>query len=133
MNNWVHNEHDSAHSLRFLVVESSLGARILIRLHLLEFKHSVDMVWDDESAIELSFMRAYDFILMDKYLNCHELIDHIQKTSVFNEHTPMIILTSTYTEENKSQGSAIYFKKPISRKDALQLLDFLKILKNESF
>ena len=129
MNNWVPNEHDSAHSLRFLVVESSLGARILIRLHLLEFKHSVDMVWDDESAIELAFMRAYDFILVDKNLNCHELIDNIQKNSVVNEHTPMIILTSTYNEKNKSQGSAIYFKKPISRKDALELLDFLKNLK----
>ncbi|WP_220689797.1 hypothetical protein [Legionella taurinensis] len=48
MNNWVPDEQDSAHSLRFLVVKSSLGARILIRLHLLELKHLVDMAWDDE-------------------------------------------------------------------------------------
>ncbi|MFO8766965.1 response regulator [Legionella pneumophila serogroup 6] len=131
MNNSVPNEHDSAHSLRFLVVESSLGARILIRLHLLEIKHSVDMVWDDESAIELAFMSAYDFILVDKNLNCHELIVNIQNNSVVNDHATMIILTSTYTEENKSQGSAIYFKKPISKRciDALQQLDFLKNLK----
>ncbi len=128
MSNWVHNEQDTPHSLRFLVVEPSLGARILIRAHLLD-KHLVDMAWDDESAIELAFMRAYDFILVDNNLSCYELIDHIQQNSAFNEHTPMIILTSNHNEENKSQGSAIYFKKPISKLDALQLLDFLKNLK----
>ncbi|WP_237760398.1 response regulator [Legionella steelei] len=129
MNEWVPNEQDSAHSLRFLVVESSLGARIIIRAHLLEYKHSVDMAWDAESAIELAFMRAYDFILVDNKLNCYELIDHIQKNSVFNEQTPIIILTSNHNEEHQSQGSRIYFKKPISKMDALQLLDFLKNLK----
>lgn len=128
MSNWVHNE-DTPHSLRFLVVEPSLGARILIRLHLLEFKHLVDMAWDGESAIELALMRVYDFILVDKKLNCYEMIDHIQQNSVFNKHTPMIILTSNHNEESKSQGSAIFFKKPISKKDALQLLAFLKNLK----
>ncbi|MGM9451991.1 response regulator [Legionella bozemanae] len=110
MNDWVQNERNGAHSLRFLVVESSLGARILIRAHLLESKHLVDMAWDNESAIELSCMRAYDFILVDRNLNCYELMDHIHKNSVVNEHTPMIILTSIHNENNKSQGSAIYLK-----------------------
>lgn len=68
------------------------------------------MVWDDESAIELAFMRAYDFILVAKHLNCHELIDNIQINSILNEHTPMIILTSTYNEENKSQGALFILK-----------------------
>lgn len=79
MNDWVENEQCSAHPLRFLVVESSLGIRILIRMHLLELKHLVDMAGDDDSARELAFMRVYDFILVDKNLNCHELIDQIQK------------------------------------------------------
>ncbi len=129
MNDSIQNEPKSAHPLRFLVVESSLGARILIRAHLLELKHLVDMAWDDESAMELAFMSAYDFILVDKNLNCYKLIDHIQKYSIFNKQTPMIILTSSHNEENKSQGSAIYFKKPISKKDALQLIDFVQNLK----
>lgn len=129
MNDWDQNEQNIAPPLRFLVVESSLGARILIRLHLLELKHLVDMAWDDESAIELAFMKAYDFILVDKNLNCYELIDHIQKNSVFNEQTPIIILTSNHNEDNKSQGNTIFFKKPISKNDALQLLDFVQNLK----
>lgn len=100
MNDWVENEQCSAHPLRFLVVESSLGIRILIRMHLLELKHLVDMAGDDDSARELAFMRVYDFILVDKNLNCHELIDQIQKNSVLNNHTPMIILTSNPNQEN---------------------------------
>ncbi|MCW8394056.1 hypothetical protein [Legionella pneumophila] len=58
MNDWVENEQCSAHPLRFLVVESSLGIRILIRMHLLELKHLVDMAGDDDSARELAFMRG---------------------------------------------------------------------------
>lgn len=50
MNDWVENEQCSAHPLRFLVVESSLGIRILIRMHLLELKHLVDMAGDDDSV-----------------------------------------------------------------------------------
>lgn len=129
MNDWVQNEQNTTHSLRFLVVESSLGARILIRVHLLELKHLVDMAWDEESAIELAFMSAYDFILVDKNLNCYELIDRIQKNSGLNQHTPLIILTSNPNEDETSQGSTIYFKKPISKNDALQLLDFVQTLK----
>ncbi|ERH41383.1 MULTISPECIES: response regulator [Legionellaceae] len=128
MNDWVENEQCSAHPLRFLVVESSLGIRILIRMHLLELKHLVDMAGDDDSARELAFMRVYDFILVDKNLNCHELIDQIQKNSVLNNHTPMIILTSNPNQENL-HDSATYFKKPISKKDAVQLLDFVKNIK----
>ncbi len=133
MSEWVHNEQNTAHSLRFLVVESSLGARILIRLHLLECKHLVDMACDDESALELALMRVYDFILVDKNLNknlnCYELIDLIQKNSVLNQHTPMIILTPTHYEENKAHGSTTYFKKPISKNDALQLIEFVQNFK----
>ncbi|CAM2775042.1 TPA: response regulator [Legionella pneumophila] len=129
MNDWVENEQYSAHPLRFLVVESSLGIRILIRMHLLELKHLVDMAGDDESARELAFMRVYDFILVDKNLNCYELIDQIQKNSVLNNHTPIIILTSSHNQENPSHESATYFKKPISKKDAVQLLYFLKNIK----
>ncbi|KTD75226.1 MULTISPECIES: response regulator [Legionella] len=120
-------------SLRFLVVESSLGSRILIRSHLLELNHLVDMAWDDESVLELALMRVYDFILVDKSLNkninCYELIERIQKNSVLNQHTPMIILTASHNEDTKAQDRATYFKKPISKKDTLQLLDFLNILK----
>lgn len=129
MNNWVPKEQNTAHSLRFLVVESSLSARILIRLHLLELKQLVDMAWDDESAIEMASMNAYDFILVDINLNSYELINHLQKNSGLNQQTPMIILTSNHNEESEAQDSTIYFKKPISKNDALQLLDFLKNLK----
>ncbi|MCZ4798202.1 response regulator [Legionella pneumophila] len=128
MNDWGSNERNSTHSLRFLVVESSLGVRILIRAHLVELKHSVDMAWDDESAIELACMRAYDFILVDKTLNCFELINHIQKHSIVNEHTPVIILTSINNEDSTAKGSILTFKKPITKNDILQLIDFLNHL-----
>ncbi|HHZ4597764.1 TPA: response regulator [Legionella pneumophila] len=129
MNDWIENEPNPAHPLRFLVVESSLGARILIRMHLLELKHWVDMAWDEESAIDLSCLRAYDFILLDKNLNCFELIDRIQNNSIFNEHTPIVVLTPISNGENPSQSNVIYFKKPISKMDALELLNCLKSIK----
>lgn len=133
MNDWVQKEQNSAHPLRFLVVEPSLGARILIRLHLLEFNHLMDIASDDESALELASMRVYDFILVDKNLNknlnCYELIDSIQRNSGLNRYTPMIILTSTHNEDNTVQGSSTYFKKPISKNDALQLIEFVQNLK----
>ena len=133
MSEWVQNERNNILPLRFLVVESSLGIRILIRLHLLELHHLVDMACDDESALELALIKVYDFILVDKglnkNLNCYEVIDLIQKNSVLNQHTPMIILTPTHYEENKAQGSTTYFKKPISKNDALQLIDFVQNLK----
>lgn len=134
MNERVQNGR-SNNSLRFLVVEPSLGARILIRMHLMELGHLVDMAWDDESAIELALMRHYDSILVGKdfnaNINCHELIDCIQKKSLLNQHTPMIILTASHNEDKNAQDSATYFKKPISKEDASQLVSFIRSLKSK--
>lgn len=47
MKNDLLSEQEKSQLLRFLVVESSLGARVLYRLHLLELQQFVDIAWDE--------------------------------------------------------------------------------------
>ncbi|HEN5556841.1 TPA: response regulator, partial [Legionella pneumophila] len=44
-------------SLCLLIVDESLGERILIRAQLQQLNHRVDMAWDAFSGLELALMR----------------------------------------------------------------------------
>lgn len=118
-------------SLHFLVVETSLGARILIRSQLIQLGHHVDMAWDYESALDLTLIRSYDLILIDYHLdkghNCDELIDCLQEKGGLNQNTPIIMLSSTqHHKEKKHTKRQPYFIKPINQKEILKIIEYFK-------
>ncbi|STY78977.1 Response regulator receiver [Legionella wadsworthii] len=122
-----------AHSLLLLIVDDSLGERILIRAQLQQLNHRVDMAWDAHSGLELAVMRRYDFILIDRNLadgfNYRELILRIQNDSELNKSTPIVILSKELCVDKIKQGSETYAVKPITQNDALKLMELLKKLK----
>lgn len=120
-------------SLHFLVVDDSLGERILIRMQLQKLNHKVDMACDANSGLELALMRHYDVILIDKNLtqgfNCQELIMHIQKHSELNQATPIVILMQNHrTDEIRFE--AMQCVKPFTAQDTLKLIESVSRLKH---
>ncbi|STX81647.1 Response regulator receiver [Legionella busanensis] len=67
-------------TFRFLVVDSSLVERIIIRSHLLKLNYSVDMASDIKTASELILIRPYNFILLDKYLDNDLVVMNLSHT-----------------------------------------------------
>ncbi|HEN5507838.1 TPA: response regulator, partial [Legionella pneumophila] len=96
-------------SLCLLIVDESLGERILIRAQLQQLNHRVDMAWDAFSGLELALMRRYDFILIDRNLaggsNYRELMLRIQNDSKLNKLTPIIILSKELHRDKMNQDS----------------------------
>lgn len=84
--------------LHFLVTEPSLGARIIIRAHITQLGHCVDMALDVESTLVLVELKTYHVILIDAELNkecdCFELIHLIREQSILNKLTPIILPVS---------------------------------------
>ncbi|HAT1722181.1 TPA: response regulator [Legionella pneumophila] len=121
-----------ADSLHFLVVDDSLGERILMRMQLQKLNHKVDMACDANSGLELALMRRYDVILIDKNLtqgfNCQELIMHIQQHSELNQTTPVVILTKNHHIDGM-QPDTMQCVKPFTSQDALKLIDSVNRLK----
>jgi two-component system chemotaxis response regulator CheY len=121
-------------SLSLLIVNDSLGERICIRAQLQQLNHSVDMAWDAHSGLELSLMRRYDFILIDRNLaggfNYRELVSRIQSDSELNKSTPIIILAKEIHGDKMNHGPETYAVKPITQNDALKLMELLKQLKS---
>ncbi|HAT7823831.1 TPA: response regulator [Legionella pneumophila] len=121
-------------SLFLLIVDESLGERILIRAQLQQLNHSVDMAWDAHSGLELALMRRYDFILIDRNLaggfNYRELMLRIQNDSELNKLTPIVILSKELHRDKMNQDSETYGMKPITQNDALKLMELLKQLKS---
>lgn len=115
----------------FLVIDDSLGERILLRAQLQNLNHKVDMACDGNSGLELALMRRYDAILIDKNLtqgfNYQELIVRIQKDSELNQVTPIIIMTQ-HNDMHKMQ-EAMQCVKPFTKQDTLKLIDSVNRLK----
>ncbi|KTC69196.1 hybrid sensory histidine kinase in two-component regulatory system with EvgA [Legionella bozemanae] len=118
-------------TLLFLVIDDSLGERILLRAQLQNLNHKVDMACDGNSGLELALMRRYDAILIDKNLtqgfNYQELIVRIQKDSELNQVTPIIIMTQ-HNDMHKMQ-EAMQCVKPFTKQDTLKLIDSVNRLK----
>lgn len=114
--------------LHFLVTESSLGARIVIRSQLIKLGHTVDMAYDLESTLILVESKTYHLILLDAELNkgfdCYELGDTIQQ-STFNRRTPIILLSAS---PHKILKNSLYpcFAKPMNVKDVNKIIDYLE-------
>ncbi|KTC81097.1 response regulator [Fluoribacter dumoffii] len=117
--------------LFFLVVDDSLGERILLRAQLQNLNHKVDMACDANSGLELALMRRYDVILIDTNLtqgfNCQELIVRIQKDSNLNQATPIVIMT--HHNDMKGTQEEMRCVKPFTRQDTLKLIDSVTRLK----
>lgn len=115
--------------LHFLVAETSLGARIVIRSQLMQLGHSVDMAIDGESTLVLVELKTYDLILLDaernKGFDCFELIDRIREQSTCNKRTPIILLSASPHTILKNN---LYpcFAKPMNVNDVHKIIDYLE-------
>lgn len=116
-------------SLHFLVAESSLAARIVIRSQLMQLGHSVDMALDGESTLVLVESKIYHLILLDAERNtgfdCFELIDSIREKSTCNKQTPIILLRASPHTILKNN---LYpcFAKPMNVNDVHKIIEYLE-------
>lgn len=116
-------------SLHFLVTETSLGARIVIRSQLIQLGHTVDMAIDGESTLVLVESKTYHLILLDagrnKGFDCYELIDMIREKSTCNKRTPIILLSAS---PHKILNNNLYpcFAKPMNSKDVNKIIEYLE-------
>ncbi len=115
--------------LHFLVTESSLGARIVIRSQLIQLGHSADMAYDSESTLILVESKTYHLILLDAELigdvGCYELGDSIHEQSTLNRETPIILLSAS---PHKILKNSLYpcFAKPMNVNDVNKIIDYLE-------
>ncbi|HAT8564417.1 TPA: response regulator [Legionella pneumophila] len=114
--------------LHFLVTESSLGARIVIRSQLIQLGYSVDMAFDGESTLVLVELKTYHLILLDAELNkgldCYELGELIHEQSSYNRETPIILISAS---PHKVLKNKLYpcFAKPMNLNDIKKIIDYL--------
>lgn len=119
----------------FLIIDESLGERILMRTHLSQLQHKVDMASDAISGLELASMRRYDVILVDEKLNntvFNEIVELIHENSIYNQTTPIIKIT--YNPEKSSlhlQKKQIQCMKPFTRQSMLNIIELVYELQSK--
>ena len=121
------------HRFNLLVIEPSMGGRIILRSNLEKLNYSVDFAWDIESALTQTDTKLYDFILIDEKLDikiiCSKLIEGFQSRSKLNKETPIVFLCSSTRLEKKRDSDCHSFVKPMNEEDTVRLMEFLLKLK----
>lgn len=119
-------------SYSFLIVESSLAARVIIRSQFLDLGHRLDIAWDFESAMEYVGSKLYDLILIDSALDQRTLlIQKIKKIWRIGKQTPIIGLSSYEDYALDGKKKELFFHKPFTKKDVAKIIEFIKNFKNE--
>ncbi|WP_131783896.1 response regulator [Legionella gresilensis] len=119
--------------LSFLVIDSSLSARIIMRWHFTALDYYLDMAWNLESAQDRVRTKHYDFILMDIDLKEVYLIDECKKSSPLNKESQVIYLASSQAKTviKPREKKVLVLPKPLTKNDTLKMIDYLKTV-NES-
>lgn len=121
------------HRFNLLVIEPSMGGRIILRRNLEKLNYSVDFAWDIESTLTQADTKLYDFILIDEKFDikiiCSKLIEGFQSRSKLNKETPIVFLRSPTRLEKKRDSDCHSFVKPMSEEDTVRLMEFLLELK----
>ncbi|WP_298625308.1 hypothetical protein [uncultured Legionella sp.] len=111
---------------RILIVNASLGSRIMLRKQLAKFNVAVNFAWDIDSALELSQNGVYDFVLIDDGFEtrtkCPGLIEYLFN-NVLNQETLMVVLT--YNNQPKFLNKVHYYPNPTNAHAIFNLLEFL--------
>jgi len=119
--------------LSLLVIEPSLGGRIVLRGHLEKLNYFVDFAWDVETVLVQAESKLYDFILVDedfnKITNFPKFVESLRSKSNLNQETPMVLLSSSNNLDKSKSDRHHSFAKPIKEEDTLRLMDFLLKLK----
>lgn len=121
------------HRFHLLVIEPSLGGRIVLRSHLEKLNYSVDFAWDIESAITQTDSKLYDFILIDEKLDVQivfsELLEGLRSKSKLNQETPIVFLFNSSNSDVQESAQCHSFRRPATGDDVLELMEFLLKLK----
>ena len=119
--------------LNLLIIEPSLGGRIVLRGHLEKLNYSVDFAWDIETVLVQAESKLYDFILVDedfnKITNLPHFVESLRSKSNLNQETPIVLLSSSHNLEKSKSDWHHSFAKPIKEEDTLRLMEFLLKIK----
>ncbi|WP_106225058.1 response regulator [Legionella pneumophila] len=117
---------------RFLVVEASFPARIVIRSQLMQLGQLVDLATTVEEMFDKIAVKTYDILLIDNHLynslGDDDLIAFIKKQQP-HSIAPIIVITSQQPPiGNKANTLKIlcYFYKPFSEGNALKIINYVK-------
>jgi DNA-binding response OmpR family regulator len=121
--------------LRFLITETTLAARIIMRSQLIHLGHVVDMALDSASTLVLAETKTYHLIMLDTHINdesdCYGLIQKIRDNSNYNQATP-IILIGRESEQLVGKTGCPYFAKPLNSKDLNKIIEYCNVVNNSS-
>jgi DNA-binding response OmpR family regulator len=104
--------------VRVLVVEDDPHLAETVKAGLAESGYAVDWVADGQSALEIAAVYAYDVIILDIMLPGIDGLAVCRALRAKNIHTPILILTARYREDDKvrglDSGADDYLVKPFS-------------------
>ncbi|WP_131784094.1 response regulator [Legionella gresilensis] len=109
--------------LCFLVIDTSLATRVVIRAHFNALGYFLDTAWDLESACDRIDTKLYDFIIIDKHLVLCPVVEEFKSNSFLNKETPLIHFSSL------TDRQALTFRKPIVKDDLLRMVTYLEKIK----
>ncbi|HAT1770895.1 TPA: response regulator [Legionella pneumophila] len=120
-------------SFRFLVVEASFAARIVIRSQLMQLGQLVDLAITAEEMFDKIAVKTYDILLIDNHLynslGDYDLIAFIKKQQP-HSIAPIIVITSQQpligNKANTTLKNLCHFYKPFSEGNALKIINYVK-------
>ncbi|HRD70239.1 MAG TPA: response regulator [Legionella sp.] len=119
-------------SLRFLITETTLAARIIMRSQLSHSGYAVDMALDSTSTLDLAVTKRYHLIMLDTQINdgldCYGLIKKLREHSTCNQSTPIILLGQKSAFEEEMNYPC--FAKPLNLKDLNKILEYYDLVRN---
>ena len=120
--------------MHILLVEDTLIAQIATKALFIKLGHVVDTAIDGKSALAQTMGTHYDLILMDIGLgegpDGFAVTGLIKQQGDLNKATPIIAVTAhnepEYLEKAKLQGMTGYFTKPLTTRDAEEIVHYLQ-------
>jgi len=115
--------------VHILVVEDEQRLARLLRRVLLEERHTVDLIHDGTTALELALGKTYDLILLDLMLPDLDGVQICKALRAENVMTPILMLTARGAVEDRvaglNAGADDYLVKPFAMDELLARVNAL--------
>ena len=115
--------------MHILVVEDEQRLARLLRRVLLEERHTVDLIHDGTTALELALGKTYDLILLDLMLPDLDGVQICKALRAENVMTPILMLTARGAVEDRvaglNAGADDYLVKPFAMDELLARVNAL--------
>jgi DNA-binding response OmpR family regulator len=103
---------------RILVIEDQRDIAELVRMHISDLGHQVDVVHDGVAGLEHARSRPYDLVVLDVMLPGRDGFDVVRQLRMDRHPVPVLMLTARSTEIDRVLGLELgaddYLTKPFS-------------------